>query len=802
MEGLNKYWNAFAVFIVIMLVMPVLPAAIRGNNSVGDDVPDAAPQPAPEYIVGRDMIVSYDEPWDENNALHPSVATAPQGSPFEDWIYVVWDEFDEEFGYKEIMFSSSPDDGRTWTHDHDDFIVSHSQKGKANNGPAMKPSIAVDMNGVIHVIWAERMASDNTWEVFYSRSVDNGDHWSGVETGDIPVSHRAGSEGDGQTISAPKIAVGIPDNKAPPMILHAVWTEYTPKDGQEVHYSRSTNGGLTWSGLEEDDILSDPQNSRFTYNPTVAVSGAEANFVHVAWSQRANYEVNEVFYVTSEHWGEKGTWTEETPISFPVNDNMNILNISITGGYNDDVHVIWTQQDLNKAPQVELFYSSSPNNGKDWTGREKDWRISDPDGHPASMPSVSVAPNMITYAIWTEIDEKSPLGTMEIHSSWTDNPFDPESWSGQKQDNVESYGDDWGMANAQNASVVLGIYKGEYIPRYVWDELNDKPTDKSNGRADKNTEIHTNPPEWVLDTYASGSGYITKNPDQETYANEDPVILTAIAYAGWTFNSWGGDLGGSTNPQTIIMDDDKYVIAYFTQDQYTLTINIYGSGSVTKIPDQPTYTYGQVVTMTATPVFGWRFDHWTGSVTGNTNPKTITMNANKVVNAYFLQNINYINLTVGWNLVSLPLLQSSTAIGTVLSSISGSYNSVMYFSSTDKADPWKSYRPGATSNDLTAIDHKMAVWIRATSACMLTVYGDRPTSTSIQLYAGWNLVGYPTQDTTRTVSTAFAGTGYDIVEGWQAASPYVKVLASGDAVLPGNGYWVHVPSDTTWTVNW
>jgi len=802
MEGSGKYWKAFAIILGIVLVMPMIPAAIKGSGNAGDNNPEAAPQPVPEHIVGRDLIVSYDEPENENNALHPAVAMAPRNSPFENCIYAVWDEFDENGGYREIHFSMSGDGGLTWNHDHDDFIISHSQKGKANNGPAVKPSIAVDLNGVIHVIWAERISSDGTWEVFYSRSIDNGDHWSGVETGDIQVSHRAGSEGDGQTISAPKIAVGIPENKAPQMILHAVWTEYTPKDGQEVHYSRSTNGGLTWSGLEADDILSIPQNGRFTYNPTIAVSGAEANFVHVAWSQRANYEFNEVFYVTSEHWGEKGTWTEETPISFPANDNMNILNISITGGYNNDVHVVWTQQDLNKAPQVELFYSSSPNNGQYWTGREKDWRISYPDGHPASVPSVSVDPNMITYAIWTEIDENSPLGTMEIHSSWTDNPFDPESWSGQKDDNVESYGDDWGMANAKNASVVLGSYKGDYIPVFVWDELNDEPTYKLNDRASQNTEIHTNPPEWVLDTYASGSGYITKNPDQGTYANGDPVILTAIAYAGWSFNSWGGDLGGSTNPQTIIMDDDKYVIAYFTQDQYTLTINIYGSGSVTKIPDQPTYTYGQVVTLTATPVFGWRFDHWSGAVSGSTNPISTVMYSSKTVNAYFYQNVNYINLTVGWNLVSLPLVQSSTAIGTVLSSISGSYNSVMYFSTTDKADPWKTYRPGSTTNDLTAIDHKMGVWIRATSACMLTVYGNRPTSTSIQLYAGWNLVGYPTQVTTRTVSTAFAGTGYDIVEGWQVASPYVKVLAGGDAVLPGNGYWVHVPSDTTWTINW
>jgi hypothetical protein len=172
---------------------------------------------------------------------------------------------------------------------------------------------------------------------------------------------------------------------------------------------------------------------------------------------------------------------------------------------------------------------------------------------------------------------------------------------------------------------------------------------------------------------------------------------------------------------------------------------------------------------------------------------------NSVVNAYFAQ---VINLVSGWNLVSLPLVQSNTAITTVLSSISGSYDSVKYYNPLDAADPWKSYRPGSASNDLTNIDHRMAFWIHTNRSCALSVYGSIPVSTSIPLYAGWNLVGYPTQDTNKLVSTAFAGTGYDIVEGYQATSPYVKVLVSGDKVLPGNGYWIHVPADTVWTINW
>jgi hypothetical protein len=45
----------------------------------------------------------------------------------------------------------------------------------------------------------------------------------------------------------------------------------------------------------------------------------------------------------------------------------------------------------------------------------------------------------------------------------------------------------------------------------------------------------------------------------------------------------------------------------FTADGYTLTVNIVGDGSVTNNPDQATYHYGDVVTLTATADPGWTF---------------------------------------------------------------------------------------------------------------------------------------------------------------------------------------------------
>jgi len=75
-----------------------------------------------------------------------------------------------------------------------------------------------------------------------------------------------------------------------------------------------------------------------------------------------------------------------------------------------------------------------------------------------------------------------------------------------------------------------------------------------------------------------------------------------------------------------------------SSEVYTLTVTIVGSGSVTKSPNQPTYGYNDVVTLTAVASTGWTFDHWSGNLSGSQNPKTITMNGNKVVTATFTQN--------------------------------------------------------------------------------------------------------------------------------------------------------------------
>jgi uncharacterized repeat protein (TIGR02543 family) len=134
-----------------------------------------------------------------------------------------------------------------------------------------------------------------------------------------------------------------------------------------------------------------------------------------------------------------------------------------------------------------------------------------------------------------------------------------------------------------------------------------------------------------------GSGSVTKDPDQSEYKPGTNVDITAVAADGWSFTGWSGNVSGMDNPLTITMDEDKTVTATFIEKKYKLTINIFGSGSVTKDPNQLEYNSGASVNMTAEPADGWTFAGWSGSISGTALSQAIIMDSDKIVTANFTQ---------------------------------------------------------------------------------------------------------------------------------------------------------------------
>jgi len=89
----------------------------------------------------------------------------------------------------------------------------------------------------------------------------------------------------------------------------------------------------------------------------------------------------------------------------------------------------------------------------------------------------------------------------------------------------------------------------------------------------------------------------------------------------------------------------------------------------------------------------------------------------------------------------------------------------------------------------------MGIWIYITQpgGTILSVYGNEiNTGQSITIRPGWNLVGYPSKsDKPRDVALNNTVTDIDWVGYFDASTDRFVILAAGDNMEVGRGYWVH-----------
>jgi hypothetical protein len=143
--------------------------------------------------------------------------------------------------------------------------------------------------------------------------------------------------------------------------------------------------------------------------------------------------------------------------------------------------------------------------------------------------------------------------------------------------------------------------------------------------------------EYTLTIHNDENGTVTTNPDKLTYHYGESVQLTAEPDTGYDFLNWSGDLAGTTNPETIIIDGDEDVSASFTKTatKNMLTINVDGGGFVSKSPELASYTPGSTVQLVATANSGWAFLCWGDDLSGNINPVSIVLDRDKTITAVF-----------------------------------------------------------------------------------------------------------------------------------------------------------------------
>ena len=156
----------------------------------------------------------------------------------------------------------------------------------------------------------------------------------------------------------------------------------------------------------------------------------------------------------------------------------------------------------------------------------------------------------------------------------------------------------------------------------------------------------------------------------------------------------------------------------------------------------------------------------------------------------------------GWNLISIPCLATNTSPEFVLSSISGNYTSIHYYDLNNNTDHWKVYNPGLPSwvvNDLVYINEKDGYWINMKNQSNFHLDGTLIQPNDVPLVKGWNLMGYPT-DNSKEITNALnpISGSYTIIWLYNASDSkyyYYNVSESNGTLYemrPYYGYWINM----------
>ncbi len=168
-----------------------------------------------------------------------------------------------------------------------------------------------------------------------------------------------------------------------------------------------------------------------------------------------------------------------------------------------------------------------------------------------------------------------------------------------------------------------------------------------------------------------------------------------------------------------------------------------------------------------------------------------------------------LSLYPGWNFISLCLNTGDNTLSSVLQPISGLYRSIWFYDAA--SGNWRRYIPDgpALPGDLTTMGIGEGYWIDMADDAKLTITGQEIASMSVQLYQGWNMVGYslPNDQSLGEALLSIADKynciwAYDgMTESWSGYIPEIPDLPSSlDHLEPCSGYWISAKENCVWNV--
>lgn len=283
------------------------------------------------------------------------------------------------------------------------------------------------------------------------------------------------------------------------------------------------------------------------------------------------------------------------------------------------------------------------------------------------------------------------------------------------------------------------------------------------------------------------NGTVSKNPDQSLYDSASTVQLAALPATGYSFKNWTGNVPAGhelDNPLSLMMVESKTLTANFAVKTYTLSTSVYPPSSgwmMPPVPDLPAYDSAAVVRLDAMANPDTHFGGWSGDVPAGHEldmPLMLTMNSNKTVTANFVSNAVTVPISIntGWNLISVPLIQTDYSASTIFP---GKFGDMFAF------DPESGYSP------ILTLSIGSGYWAYYTTAQNVNITGTISGPIYVHCKRGWNCIGsrevpVPTTSLTTIPPNQIFGDIF-IYDG----GGYIPTLI----IMPGYGAYVYVLSD-------
>jgi hypothetical protein len=299
---------------------PSLAVTKRGTTRAYVTYHDNSSGPNQAYLIRSKKKAKFKKPF--NITPHNGGAFSPRlALDSNEAINITWG--DTLNSGRRVMFIRSVDQGDTFT---DPLDVSRS------SGEAFDPEITVDVNNAINIAWEDTAPGANS--IMFSRSTDEGESFSTplqISKGTAPASEaHIASDGAGRLI--------------------VVWVQGTEEEKQ-AYYSRSTDGGLTFS----DPIALTNTAGASISKPVIATF---QNTVYIAYQNEVRRDM-QVYLLKSDDGG--ASFANPVQVSNADNNKGRAHSAAMVVDSKGVLHIVWIDASIVGGDEGLLFYSNSSN---------------------------------------------------------------------------------------------------------------------------------------------------------------------------------------------------------------------------------------------------------------------------------------------------------------------------------------------------------------------------------------------------------------------------------------------------------